>query len=107
MRSVNKRIWLRWTKLGVAASAVVLLNTCSPLPSLIEQVKTLGELRVATRSSPLSYYLAEDGTPQGPEYDFARQFAIVFFNVCSGHRVAYGLATAQSSIGRSFFITTT
>jgi membrane-bound lytic murein transglycosylase F len=66
---------LRWTKLGVAASAVVLLNTCSPLPSLIEQVKTLGELRVATRSSPLSYYLAEDGTPQGPEYDFARQFA--------------------------------
>ncbi len=75
MRSVNKRIWFRWTKLGVAASAVVLLNTCSPLPSLIDQVKTLGELRVATRSGPLSYYLAEDGTPQGPEYDFARRFA--------------------------------
>jgi len=54
---------------------VVLLNTCSPLPSLIDQVKTLGELRVATRSGPLSYYLASDGTPQGPEYDFARQFA--------------------------------
>jgi membrane-bound lytic murein transglycosylase F len=53
----------------------VLLNTCSPLPSLIDQVKTLGELRVATRSSPLSYYLAEDGSAQGPEYDFARQFA--------------------------------
>jgi membrane-bound lytic murein transglycosylase F len=75
VRSVNKQIWFRWTKLCLAASAVVLLNTCSPLPSLIDQVKALGELRVATRSSPLSYYLAEDGTPQGPEYDFARQFA--------------------------------
>jgi membrane-bound lytic murein transglycosylase F len=60
---------------AIAASAVVLLNTCSPLPSLIDQVKTLGELRVATRSGPLSYYLASDGTAQGPEYEFARQFA--------------------------------
>ncbi len=75
MRNAKIQIWIRWSKLSIAASAVVLLNTCSPLPSLIDQVKTLGELRVATRSSPLSYYLAEDGTPQGPEYDFARQFA--------------------------------
>ncbi len=75
MRSANKQIWRRWSKLGIAVSSIALLNTCSPLPSLIDQIKTLGELRVATRSSPLSYYLAEDGTPQGPEYDFARQFA--------------------------------
>ena len=75
MRNAKIQIWIRWSKLSIAASAVVLLNTCSPLPSLIDQIKTLGELRVATRSSPLSYYLAEDGTPQGPEYDFARQFA--------------------------------
>jgi peptidoglycan lytic transglycosylase F len=54
---------------------VVLLSTCSPLPSLIDQVKTLGELRVATRTSPLSYYLGSDGTPQGPEYDLAKRFA--------------------------------
>jgi membrane-bound lytic murein transglycosylase F len=61
---------------GIAASAVVLLNTCSPLPGLIDQVKTLGELRVATRVGPLSYYLAADGTtPQGPEYELARRFA--------------------------------
>jgi membrane-bound lytic murein transglycosylase F len=64
-----------WTKVGLAASAVVLLNTCSPLPSLIDQVKTLGELRVATRSGPLSYYIGSDGTPQGPEYELARRFA--------------------------------
>jgi membrane-bound lytic murein transglycosylase F len=54
---------------------VVLLNTCSPLPSLIEQIKTLGELRVVTRSGPLSYYLAADGTQQGPEFELARGFA--------------------------------
>jgi membrane-bound lytic murein transglycosylase F len=60
---------------SIAASAVVLLNTCSPLPSLIDQVKTLGELRVATSTSPLSYYVGPDGTPQGPEYDFAKRFA--------------------------------
>jgi len=54
---------------------VILLNTCSPLPSLIEQIKTLGEFRVATRSGPLSYYLAPDGTPQGPEFELARGFA--------------------------------
>src|ERR1700678_1399014 len=76
MRNLNvPKIWFRWAQISVAASAVVLLNTCSPLPSLIDQVKTLGELRVATRSSPLSYYLAEDGNPQGPEHDFARQLA--------------------------------
>jgi membrane-bound lytic murein transglycosylase F len=42
---------------------------------LIDQIKTLGELRMATRSGPLSYSLASDGTPQGPEYDLARRFA--------------------------------
>jgi membrane-bound lytic murein transglycosylase F len=67
--------WLRWSKVSIAACAVVLLNTCSPLPGLIEQIKTLGELRVATRIGPLSYYVGSDGTPQGPEYDLARHFA--------------------------------
>ncbi len=76
MRNLNvPKIWFRWAKISVATSAVVLLNTCSPLPSLIDQIKTLGELRVVTRSGPLSYYLGSDGTPQGPEYDLARRFA--------------------------------
>jgi membrane-bound lytic murein transglycosylase F len=69
------KIWLRWSKISIAASAAVLLNTCSPLPSLIDQIKTLGELRVATRIGPLSYYEGSDGTPQGPEYELARRFA--------------------------------
>jgi membrane-bound lytic murein transglycosylase F len=76
VRKLNvPKSWCWWSKVGIAASAVVLLNTCSPLPSLIDQIKTLGELRVATRSGPLSYTLASDGTPQGPEYELARRFA--------------------------------
>jgi membrane-bound lytic murein transglycosylase F len=42
---------------------------------LIDQVKALGELRVVTRSGPLSYYVGPDGAPQGPEYALARRFA--------------------------------
>jgi membrane-bound lytic murein transglycosylase F len=42
---------------------------------LIDQIKTLGELRVATRNGPLSYTVGSDGSPQGPEYDLARRFA--------------------------------
>jgi membrane-bound lytic murein transglycosylase F len=42
---------------------------------LIDQIKTLGELRVAPRNGPLSYTVGSDGTPQGPEYDLARRFA--------------------------------
>ena len=32
-----------------------MLGTCTPLPSLIDQIKTLGELRVVTRNGPLAY----------------------------------------------------
>jgi membrane-bound lytic murein transglycosylase F len=53
----------------------MLLNTCSPLPGLIDQIKTLGELRVATRIGQLSYYIGSNGVPQGPEYDLAKRFA--------------------------------
>jgi membrane-bound lytic murein transglycosylase F len=76
VRKLNvPKIWVRWSKISIAASAVVLLNTCSPLPSLIEQIKSLGELRVATRIGPLSYTVGSDGTPQGPEYELAQHFA--------------------------------
>ena len=76
MRKLNvPKIWVRWSRISIAVSAAVLLNTCSPLPNLIDQIKALGELRVATRSGPLSYTVGSDGTPQGPEYDLARHFA--------------------------------
>ena len=67
--------WPRWTKLTIAALALVLLSSYAPVPSLIEQIKTLGELRVVTRTSPLAFYRGSDGVPQGPEYELAHRFA--------------------------------
>jgi membrane-bound lytic murein transglycosylase F len=66
---------LPWSKLAVAITGVGLLGTCAPLPSLIDQVKTLGELRVVTRNSPLAFYRGADDMPEGPEYELARRFA--------------------------------
>ncbi len=51
-----------------------LLGTCSAPPSLLEQVRSLGELRVVTRQSPTTYYQGPDG-PTGPEYDLVKGFA--------------------------------
>lgn len=67
--------WPCWTKLTIAVSALVLLSSYAPLPSLIDQIKTLGELRVATRTSPLAFYRGPNGTPEGPEYELAQRFA--------------------------------
>ncbi|MEP6885533.1 MAG: membrane-bound lytic murein transglycosylase MltF [Gammaproteobacteria bacterium] len=67
--------WQRWTKVIVSVSAVTLLGTCTPLPSLIDQIKILGELRVVTRNGPLAYYRGVDDMPEGPEYELARRFA--------------------------------
>src|SRR3982075_3009720 len=59
----------------MSVSAVTLLSTCAPVPSLIDQIKTLGELRVVTRNGPLAYYRGPDDMPEGPEYELARRFA--------------------------------
>jgi membrane-bound lytic murein transglycosylase F len=60
---------------AVAAAGISLLGTCTPLPSVIDQIKTLGELRVVTRNSPLAFYRGADDMPEGPEYELARRFA--------------------------------
>lgn len=67
--------WQRWTKLTIAISALVLLSSYTPVPGLIHQIKSLGELRVVTRTGPLAFYRAADGTAIGPEYELARRFA--------------------------------
>jgi membrane-bound lytic murein transglycosylase F len=51
-----------------------LLCTCARQPSLLEEVRALGELRVVTRNSPITYYMGQAG-PEGPDYELARSFA--------------------------------
>ncbi len=58
---------------GVMALAS-LLATCSTPPPILEQVRHLGYLAVATRNSPTAYYLGVDG-PEGPEFDLVTRFA--------------------------------
>ncbi len=61
-------------RLLLLSVCVNLLVTCSQPPSLLEEVLRLGELRVATRTSPTTYYTGPRG-PQGPEYELIRGFA--------------------------------
>lgn len=65
---------VRAFKLATGAITCALLGTCQRVPSTLEQILALGELRVVTRNSPTAYYLGADG-PEGPEYDLIRQFA--------------------------------
>lgn len=52
----------------------LLLGTCSPSLTTLEQVQRGGVLKVATRNAPTTYYLGPEG-PVGPEYELARGFA--------------------------------
>ncbi|MGD9842067.1 MAG: membrane-bound lytic murein transglycosylase MltF [Steroidobacteraceae bacterium] len=61
-------------KAALAIIASLLLGTCSQPPGILEQILSVGELRVVTLNSPSTYYLGSEG-PQGPEYDLAAQFA--------------------------------
>ncbi|MDP6414941.1 MAG: membrane-bound lytic murein transglycosylase MltF, partial [Gammaproteobacteria bacterium] len=59
---------------GLMISFSVLVSTCAQPPSLLDEVKALGELRVITRNSPTSFYTGSTG-PEGPEYDLINGFA--------------------------------
>ena len=58
----------------IVITLALLLATCQNEPTLLEQIKQRGELRVVTRNSPSTFYLGADG-PAGFEYDLARLFA--------------------------------
>ncbi len=71
----NSMSRVRLFRVSVAVTAALMLNTCAPLPGVIDQIRTLGELRVVTRISPLAFYVDADEIPVGPEFDLARGFA--------------------------------
>jgi len=52
-----------------------LVGTCSRPPTLLDEIRSLGHLRMATLESPTSYYIGSTG-PEGPEYDLANGFAM-------------------------------
>lgn len=56
------------------AAACVALATCTSPPDLLEQVLRSGELRVATRNGPGTFYHGP-AEPRGLEYDLARGYA--------------------------------
>jgi membrane-bound lytic murein transglycosylase F len=58
---------------AIVATAM-LAGTCSTPPSVLDQVRESGVLRIVTRNSPTAYYLGVDG-PEGPEYELAIGFA--------------------------------
>ena len=52
----------------------LLLSTCQPSPSLLDQVIAEGTLRVVSRNSPTTFYLGPEGRT-GPEYELVSGFA--------------------------------
>ena len=56
--------------LGFMAS----LTTCSPVISPMDEILTMGELRVVTRENPATYAII-DGQEDGFEYELAKRFA--------------------------------
>jgi len=62
------------SRIGLIIGFSALISTCAQPPSLLDEVKALGELRVITRNSPTTYYTGSTG-PEGPEYDLIKGFA--------------------------------
>ena len=62
-------------KISLALGGVALLGTCAPVPGLLAQIISLGEIRVVTRNGPLAFYRGAGDAPAGPEYELARHLA--------------------------------
>ncbi len=81
-----------------------LLGTCSARPDVLEQVRRLGFLKVATRNSPTAYYLGAQG-PEGPEFELASRFArelgvpVMFVTLPSPAAVLEAVATGRAQLG--------
>jgi membrane-bound lytic murein transglycosylase F len=94
---------LPW-RAALALLAAGLLGTCTARPGVLEQVRILGVLKVATRNSPTAYYLGAHG-PEGPEFDLASGFArelgvpVRFVTLPSPAAVLEAVAAGRAHIG--------
>lgn len=77
---------------------LLLLSTCSPSVSKLDQIKQLGVLRVATINSATTFYESGDGRT-GFEYDLASQFA-EYLGVELDMRVAASGAAALDAVSQ-------
>ncbi|GAB3679045.1 membrane-bound lytic murein transglycosylase MltF [Salinisphaera aquimarina] len=68
------RLIIRCLRILTLTALAFTLATCTTRPGLLDQIDTLGTLRVATVNSAMTYYL-DAGGPTGFEYDLARDFA--------------------------------
>ena len=67
--------WLRaGLRLLLVLVALAAIGTCAPPRTLMQQIQTIGTLRMATVNSATTYYLSGQG-PAGFEYDLARLWA--------------------------------
>ena len=67
------------------------------------QIRMAGELRVATRNSPVSYYIGTQG-PEGPEYELAAAFEAEYALAPGRPRKPATLAIPTSVPRRTDFI---
>lgn len=68
------KLW-RLGPLALVLTWLALVSTCSPRASLVDEIRQLGVLRIATINSPTSYYIGPSGDAVGFEYDLAAAFA--------------------------------
>ena len=87
---------------GLTAAAV-LLASCTPAPSALEQIRARHELRVVTLNLPTCYYLGSHGT-EGLEFELARSFAaklgvtLSMFPVANERAMQAALASGRADI---------
>ncbi|MGH8445890.1 MAG: transporter substrate-binding domain-containing protein, partial [Solimonas sp.] len=67
--------WARLVFLLGLFALFAVLGTCSPRQTAMDEIRSLGVLRVATVNSPTVYYIGPGGEPIGFEYDLLKALA--------------------------------
>jgi membrane-bound lytic murein transglycosylase F len=86
-----------------AVAAAILLASCHPQLSALDQIRTRGELKVVTLNMPTCYYLGAQGT-EGLEFALAHEFAsqlgvaLVMYPVASEQAMQAELAAGHADV---------